>query len=70
MIVWTEWARCATTALEEQTLTESETGEAPQSVNCLLLAQHQTDETPLGWVNRKLYAFLWTFSGASLLDQE
>ena len=33
----------------------------PQSVNCLPLAQHQTDKTPLGWVNRKLCMFLWTF---------
>ena len=38
MVVWTEWARCTTTALEEQTLKESEIEEAPQSVNCLLLA--------------------------------
>ena len=43
--------------------------EVPQSVNCLLPAQHQTDETPEGQVNRKLCTFLWTFSGASLLDQ-
>ena len=33
------------------------------------LTQHQTGETPLGWVNRKLHAFIQTFSGASLLDK-
>ena len=33
------------------------------------LAQHQTGETPLGWVNRKLHAFMWMFSRASWLDQ-
>ena len=69
MGVWTEQARGTTTALKEQTLKESETEEAPQSVNCLLLAQHQTDETPLSQVNRKLHAILWMFSGPSLLDQ-
>ena len=69
MVVSTEWARCATSTLEDQTQKESETEEAPQSVNCLLPAKYQTDETPLVWVNRKLYAVLWTFSGASLLDQ-
>ena len=35
MVVLIEWARCATTNLEEQTLKESETKEVPQSVNCL-----------------------------------
>ena len=69
MVVQTEQARCATTTLEEQILKDSETVEVPQSVNCLLLAQHQTDETPLAWVNRKLCVFLWTFSGATFLDQ-
>ena len=69
MVVWTEWARCVTTTLGELTLKESETEEAPQSVNCLALAQHQTDETPLGWASRKLCVFLQMFSGASLLDQ-
>ena len=68
MVVQTGWARCATTTLEEQTLKESETEEVPQSVKCLSPAQHQTDETPLGWVNRKLCAFLWIISGDSLLD--
>ena len=33
-----EWTRCATTSLEEPTWKESENEEAPQSVNCLLLA--------------------------------
>ena len=42
--------------------------EVPQSVNCLLPAQCQTGKNPLGWVNRKLFAFLRMFSGASLLD--
>ena len=68
-VVQIEWARCATTTMEEQTLKETETEEAPQSVNCLPLAQHQADETPLGWVNRKLCTFLQTFDGASLFDQ-
>ena len=58
-----------TTTLEEQTLEGNETEEAPQSVNCPLPAQHQTGETPLGWVNRKLYTFLQTFLGTSLLDK-
>ena len=31
-------------------------------------AQHQTGETPLRWVNRKLHTFLRMFSGASLPD--
>ena len=41
-------------SLEEQTLKESETEEAPQSVNCLPVAQCQTDETPLSWVTGSL----------------
>ena len=54
MVVQAKWARCTTTTLEEQTQ-KSETEEVPQSVNCPLPAQHQTGETPLGWVNRRLW---------------
>ena len=61
-----EW--CTTTTLQELTSGRSETEEVPQGVECLLPAQQQTAETPLGWVNRKLCAVLWTFSRASLLD--
>ena len=56
-----ECTMCATTTLEEQTLKESETEEVSQNVTCLPPAQHQTDETPLGWVSRKLCAFLQMF---------
>ena len=66
--VWAEWTRCATTILEEPTLKMSKNEEVPQHMNGLLPAQHQTGETPLGWVNRKLCAFLRMFSGVSLLD--
>ena len=69
MFMQAKQVRCTTTTLEEQIPEGSETEEAPQSENCPLPAQHQTGETPLGWVNRKLHAFLWTFSGAFLLDQ-
>ena len=61
-------ARCTTTTLEEQTQM-NETEEAPQSVNCLLPAQHQTGGTPLGGVNRRLCAFNWTFPRASWIDK-
>ena len=67
-VVQAKWARCTTSTLEEQTQ-KSETEKAPQSVNCPLLTQHQTCETPLGKVNRKICAFIWTFSGTSKLDQ-
>ena len=67
--VQAEQTSCATTTLEKMTQKESENEEAPKNVNSLPLAQHQTGETPLGWVNRMLCAFLRTFSGASLLDQ-
>ena len=66
---WAEQTRCATTILEEPTQKVCENEEVPQSVNYLLPAQHQTGETPLGQVNRKLCAFLRMFSGAFLLDQ-
>ena len=69
MILHAEQARCITTTLEEQTLEDSETEEAPQGVNCPLLAQHQIGETPLGWVNSKLHAFIQMFPRASLLDK-
>ena len=69
MIMHAKWDRCTTTTLEEQTLEENETQEAPQSVNCPSPALCRTSETPLGWVNRKLHAFIWTFSRASLLDK-
>ena len=69
MVVWAEWAQCATTTLEEQTADRSETEEVPQSVECLLLAQQQTVKTPPGWVNRKLCAVLWMFARVSTLDQ-
>ena len=70
MIVQAEWAWCTTTTLEEQTPEGSEIEEVPAKCKlCLLLAQQQTVKTPLGWVNRKLCAILWTFSGASFLDQ-
>ena len=59
----------ATAILEEPTQMVSENEEVPQSANCLPLAQFQTGETPLGWVNRELCAFWRMFSGASLLDQ-
>ena len=42
-----ERTRCATTALAEPTPDKSETKKVPQSVDCLLLAQQQTAETPL-----------------------
>ena len=60
--------RCTTATLEEQTQ-KSKTEEVPQSVSCLLLTQHQTSETPLRKVNRKLCAFILTLSRASTLDQ-
>ena len=69
MVMWVKQARWTTTTLEEQTPEESETEEVQQSVNCPSLAQHQKGEMPLGWVNRKLHTFIWTFSRASLLDQ-
>ena len=69
MIVHAKWARCTTTTLEKQILEKSETEEAPQSANCLSPTQHQTGETPLGWLNRKLHAFICIFPRASLLDK-
>ena len=53
--------RCTTTILEEPIQRVSENEKVPQSAKCLLLAHHQTGETPLGWVNRKLCAFMSTF---------
>ena len=70
MAVQAKQARCTNSALEEQIPEGSETEEVPQSANCPLLAQHQTDKTPLGWVNRKLCTFMWTFSGASWIKGE
>ena len=67
--VWTKWTRCATTVLEEPTQRVSENEKVPQSAKCLLPAWHQTGETSLGLVNRKLHAFLRMFSRASLPDQ-
>ena len=67
--VWAEWAKCAITILEEPTQKVSENEKVPQSAKCLLLAQHQTDETPLGLVNRKCHTYQRTFSGTSLPDQ-
>ena len=69
MIICAKWARSTTTTLEEQTPEESETEEVPQSPNCPLPNQCQTGETPLGWVNRKLHAFIWMFPRASLVDK-
>ena len=68
MVVQAKWARWTTTTLEEQTQ-KSETEEVSQNVNCLSLAQHQTGETPLGKVNKKLYSFIQMFFGASALDK-
>ena len=56
-VVLAKQARCTTTTLEEQTQ-KSETEEAPQNTNCPLPAQHQTGETPLGWVHRRLCVFI------------
>ena len=67
--VQAEWTRCATTILEEPTQKASGNEKVWQSAKCLPPAQHKTGETPLGWVNRKLCAFLRMFSGASVLDQ-
>ena len=70
MVVWAKQARCTTTTtLEEQTPEESETEVAPQIANCPSKVQHQMGETPLGWVNRKLHAFIPAFSRASSLYQ-
>ena len=52
-VVQANWARCTHTTLEEQTPEKSETEEVPQSVNCPLLAQCLTGETPLGLVTGK-----------------
>ena len=68
MVVQAKWARYTTATLEKQTLEGSEIKEVPQSTKCPLPAKHQTGETPLRWVNRKLHIFIWTFSRASLLD--
>ena len=67
--VQAEQMRYTTTILEEPTQKVSENKEAQQSVKCLPLAQCQTGETPLVWVNRKLCVFQRMFSGASLIDQ-
>ena len=69
MVMQAKWVQCTPTTLEKQTPERSETEEVPQSVNCLLLAQQQRGETPLGWVNRKRCAILQTFSRVSMLDQ-
>ena len=69
MVVQAEQARCTNTVLEEQILEGTETEEVPQSANCPLLVQHQTGETPQGWVNMKLYAFMQIFPRASWLDK-
>ena len=69
MIVHAKWARCTTTTLEEQTLEKSEIEEVPQSANCPPQAQHQTGETPLAWVNRRLCAFIQTIPIAFSLDK-
>ena len=68
-VMWAKQAWCTPTTLEEQTPERSETQEAPWNVNCLPLAQGWTAGAPLGWMNKKLCAILWTFSGASLLHQ-
>ena len=67
--VRSEQTRYSATIPEEPTQKVSENEEVPPIAKCLLLAEHQTAETLLGQVNRKLCAFLRTFSGASLLDQ-
>ena len=69
MVMCAKQARYTTTTLDEQPLEDNETEEVPQCVNCPSLAQHQTGKTPLGWVNRKLHAFIGMFSRASLLDK-
>ena len=68
MVVQAKQARCTTTTLEEQTQ-KSETEEVPQSESCPLAAQHQAGETPLEWVNRRLWAFSEMFPRASLTDK-
>ena len=69
MVLWVKWARCTTTTQEEQTPEGSETEKVPQRLNCPLPVQHQTGETPLGWVNRELRAFIRVFLKASVLDK-
>ena len=69
MVVQAKWATCSNTTLEELTREGSETEEVQHSANCLSLAQHQTGKTPLGWVNRKLHVFIWTFPRASWLGE-
>ena len=68
MVVQAMQARCTTTILEEQTQ-KSETEDVPQSANCLLPAQHQTGEAPLGQVNRGLCAFIPVWPGVSWIDK-
>ena len=68
MVVQAKQARCTNATLEEQTQ-KSEIEDVPQSVNCPPLAQHQTGETPLGWVNRRPHAFIQMFPGASWVDK-
>ena len=69
MVVLAKLPRCTNIALEEKMMEGSETEEVPQSANWQSLAQHQADETPLGWVNRKLDAFMQMFSGGSWIDK-
>ena len=59
---WTELG-APPPVLEQPTWKVSENQKVSQSAKCLLLAQCQTGETLLGWVNRKLHAFLRMFSG-------
>ena len=67
--VQAEQTRCTTTILKEPTTKVSKKEKAPQSAMCLPPVQHQTGETHLGLLNRKLCTFMRTFSGASLLDK-
>ena len=70
IVIQAEWAGCTTTTLEGQTSYRCETEKVPQSVDCLLPAQWQTVETPLGCVIRKLCAILQTSSGARWIKCE
>ena len=60
-IMYAKQARCTTTTLEVKSLEGSETHKVPQSVSSPSPAQHQTGETPIGWVNRGLWAFIRMF---------
>ena len=62
------WDWCTSLTVVKATPRRSGSEIMPCVASGLATTQHQTNQTSLGWINRKLWLLLWMFTGGSTED--